>query len=58
MIDILENRSEIIKLSWVQSLNNAAVKINEFEPDKILEKTVYLNQNCERYFGYNRNYKW
>ncbi len=48
MIDILENRSEIIKLSWVQSLNNAAVKINEFEPDKILEKTVYLNQNTAK----------
>ena len=45
MIDILENSNNLTQLSWVKSLNDAAVKINEFEPETILEKTVYLNQD-------------
>ena len=48
MIDILENSNNISKLNWIKIANDAAVKMNELDPEVILEKTIYLNQDKVR----------
>ena len=44
MIDILENSNNISQLKWIKISNDAAVKINELEPEEILENNLFKSR--------------